>query len=305
MNLTTSKVEIQADQTLDPQPDTQPPAPPVLPPAPVLPEPTPAQKIQSHIRKGNLEEAVTATNNLPFEEKPVHFCAIARAYCRQDNLDKAIEILDNNFISPEIKSPVYRDLAISCCQKARFTDSIKPIGKISISQKDKLVGEIFLEVANEYYQKGDLDKAREIIRPLKDINVSGDENFGLMLAEAYIQKGEIDKAAETLSTIIYSRDERNRLEATLARKYYEKNNLEKTLEYLLSDPSLDSAKALYLRVAQDYKRRGDNVKAIYVLSMLVNHGRLVDNTHKALIENCIAEGNFDRAYEGIVRSNTR
>ncbi len=117
---------------------------------------------------------------------------------QQDNHKKAIEIVDHHIISLKLRESTYKEFALSCCQEAKYRDSMKFISKIG--DAGKIMGDVFLTVANEHYRKGDFEKALKTIDFANKVPLGGIGAESLRLeikrVKDYIEQGKLDKAAE-------------------------------------------------------------------------------------------------------------
>jgi tetratricopeptide (TPR) repeat protein len=266
----------------------------------------PAEKVQYYLQMDLLEEAENAVEKLPYEVQAAYYCNIAEAYFQQNNLEKAIAILNNHFVSYEIKDAIYEKFAISYCQKAQFEDSKKLINKTLLINRmlysDELMVEIFLAVAEDHYQKGDFEKALETVSHLN--KRSGAEDFYLKIGQKYIEQGELDKAATSLHKIIHKTEERDKLFSNLAELFYKKNSLEQAFFYNIYNSNYYKCKDLYIQVAQAYQNQGKKDEALDVLLQIAKHSKLVSDLWiKDALER--KEFDFDIALELIMQSPLR
>lgn len=273
------------------------------------PNPTPAltqaQKIENDIIAGNLEEAIKAVEELSYREQQKHYCNIARAYFLKDNYPEVIRILNNIVISSVIIDPIYKEFAIVCCQKEKYSDVPKFIKEMSGFTKERIIDEIFLAKAEELYKNGDVGKVLEAISYLKDDKSDAAESFYLKIANTYLVRNELVEAAKWAQKILYKSDDKKELLSGLAERFYQKKDLKSAFEFNQYNTDKVSVKALYIKIAKDYNAQADRVEAIKVLQEIVNYGGLIKLGSKTAINERLQANDFDTALLLILSSPIR
>lgn len=237
-----------------------------------------------------------------------NFLTIATCYVRQNNVIQAIKTLDS-VNQRQLIIPFYTEAASFCCGQARYEDALKLIDQLDfLNKKNELIEEIFLKVADEHYQKGDLEKALEVASHLR-LHTPTFLDFHTKVIQAYIDQGELDKAKTTLISDkmrFLGIKTKNDLLIMIIEEYYDIGNLESAAALLIFiNDNYKFVKYFYIKIAENYKIQANDDKALDVLRMIINHGCLVNPSESRQAEEYLHQSDFNNALRVIRDSAVR
>ena len=218
-----------------------------------------------------LNVTLNAIKELPYPQRDEKYIELAKNLFKEGNYKKTIEIIDKYVDRMELKGPLCKELALSCCREYKYADVALFINASSNSVTTR---EIFAEVAEEEYQKDNFEKAIEVIGKVVNMEYKHHldaDNFYLKIGKKYLEDNKLDKAEEMLDKVKYtSRDEVNGFIRELVKKSLDNGDLLKAFWINKRNENSKQAKDLYVQILQAYIEKGNDTSTNTAILAIVD-----------------------------------